>query len=178
MMTCAPTVHLLDETRPGLTCPPLPGTLSHLHRHWCALVPAGARRRTCHGPSMAPRDLPPVAQRAAAHARAAALSHPIRATGRNSTMNTVTTIAPEVAAELAELDDLADTARTVHDINSRVLDAASEALGAARARFEAASAAWGDSGAALDATARKAAAARQAAGVSLTASGYRPAVTS
>lgn len=70
------------------------------------------------------------------------------------------------------------TACDTYDTATRELEAARNALTEAAWAVTEAEEAWSKAGAEMDVAARTVSAAREAAGVKLTASGYRPAVTS
>jgi hypothetical protein len=83
-------------------------------------------------------------------------------------------IPPTVLEHLEDLDAVHETACDVYDLASAELDTTRQALTDAAAAYQAVNDAWQKAGLEMDAAARTAAATRKAAGVVLTASGYRP----
>jgi hypothetical protein len=83
-------------------------------------------------------------------------------------------IPADVLADLEELDALHETAADVYDGATAELDEARKILQEAAWALTEAEEAWSKAGAEMNDAARTLAAAREAAGVRMTASGYRP----
>ena len=86
-------------------------------------------------------------------------------------------IPAPVLERLEDLDALHGTACDTYDIATRELEAARDALTEAAWALTEAEETWSKAGAKMDEAARTVSAAREAAGVKLTASGYLPVVT-
>lgn len=94
------------------------------------------------------------------------------------TLHTLHRLAPvSTADDLAELDALHATACDVYDLATSDLDAARRALTEAAWALTEAEEAWSKAGLEMDETARRVSTAREAAGLVLTADGYRQRVT-
>lgn len=88
----------------------------------------------------------------------------------------ITTLPPaDVPVSLAEADALHETACDVYDVATRELRAARDAMTATCAAYTAADAAWVQAGDEMNAAAVAVSAERRAAGLVLTADGYRQA---
>ena len=80
----------------------------------------------------------------------------------------------DLMAQIEDADALHETACDTYDIATRDLEAARRALTEAARRLTEAEDAWNTAGSQMDALARHVAGLREAAGVRLTADGYRP----
>jgi hypothetical protein len=83
-------------------------------------------------------------------------------------------VPADVAEVLADLDTEHDAACDIYDIATREMDAARETLADATAALRAAEVTWAHAGAEMNSAAVAVSRARKAAGVVLTADGYRP----